>query len=100
MDASSCVKGVEHLPCRGTPAIIWSDNGTNFVGAEKELRENIEKWNTINIVVKLDHKSIRWKFNPPSAPHQAGIRKKLVHSLFYTIFGTRRLTDEILTRPT
>ena len=27
---------------RGTPAIVWSDNGTNFAGAEKELRENIE----------------------------------------------------------
>ena len=44
MDASSCVMGVERFVSRrGTPAIIWSDNGTNFVGTEKELRENIEK---------------------------------------------------------
>ena len=43
MDASSCVLGVEQLVShRVTPAIFWSDNGTNFVGAEKELRENIE----------------------------------------------------------
>ena len=36
MDASSCVMGVERFVSRrGTPAIIWSDNGTNFVGAEK-----------------------------------------------------------------
>ena len=50
MDLISCVIGVERfVSCRGTPAIIWSDNGTNFVGAEKELRQNIEKWNTINI---------------------------------------------------
>ena len=44
MDASSCVMAVERFVSRrGTPAIIWSDNGTTFVGAEKELRENIEK---------------------------------------------------------
>ena len=42
MDASSCVMGVERFVARRcTPAIICSDNGTDFVGAEKELRENI-----------------------------------------------------------
>ena len=63
--------GVEWIVSRrGTMAIIWSDNGTNFVGAERELRENIEKWNTINIAVDFAHKGIRWRFNPPSAPQQ------------------------------
>ena len=84
---------------RGTSVIIWSDNGTNFVGAEKELRENIEKWNTINIAVELAHKGIKWSFNPPSAPHQGGIWERLVRSfkrILYTILGTRRLTDEVL----
>ena len=47
MDTSSCVMGVERFVSRrGTPAMISSNNGTNFVGAEKELRECIEKWNT------------------------------------------------------
>ena len=91
MDASSCVMGVERFVSRqGTPAIIWSDNGTNFVGAETELRENIEKWNNINI---------KCSFNPPSAPHQSGIWDRLVRSckrVLYTILGTRRLTDEVL----
>ena len=44
MDASSFVMVLERLVSRrGTPVIIWSDNGTTFVVAEKELRENIEK---------------------------------------------------------
>ena len=84
---------------RVAPAIIWSDNGTNFVGAEKELRENIDKWNAINIAVELAHKGIKWRFNPPSAPHQGGIWEKLVSSfkrILYTTLGTRRLTDEVL----
>ena len=54
MDTSSCVIGVERfLSRRGTPAMIWSDNGTNFIGGEKELREIMEKWNTLNIAVEL-----------------------------------------------
>ena len=91
MDASSFVMRVKRfVPRRSTTAIIWSDNGTNFVGGENELRENIEKWNTINIAVQLAQKGIKWRFNPPSAPHQG---YKLI---LYTILGTRRLTDEIL----
>ena len=30
---------------RGIPSVIWSDNGTNFVAAEKEFLQNILKWN-------------------------------------------------------
>ena len=38
MDTSFCVMGVEwFVSRRGTPAMIWSDNGTNFIRAEKEL---------------------------------------------------------------
>ena len=92
--------GVERFVSRrGTSAIIWSDNGTNFVGAEKELSENIEKWNFINIAVELAYKGIKWRFNPPSAPHQGGIWEKLVRSfkrILHSILGTRRLTDEVL----
>ena len=49
--------------------MIWSDNGTNFIGAEKELRESIEKWNVVNIAAELAHKGVKWRFNPPSTPH-------------------------------
>ena len=100
MDTSSCVMGVERFVSRrGTPAMIWSDNGTNFIGAEKELRESIEKLNVVNIATELAHKGIKWRFNPPSAPHQGGIWERLVRSfkrLLYTILGTLRLTDEVL----
>ena len=44
MDTSSYVMGVERFVSRrGTPAMIWSDNGTNFILAEKELQESVEK---------------------------------------------------------
>ena len=63
--------GVERFVSRwGTPAIIWSDNGTNLIGAEKELRENIEKKNTIRTAAELAYKGIKWRISLPSAPHQ------------------------------
>ena len=100
MDTSSCVMGVERFVSRrGTPAMILSDNGTNFIGAEKELRESVKKWNIVNIAAELAHKGIKWRFNPPSAPHQYGIWERFVHSfesVLYTILGTRRLKDEVL----
>ena len=73
--------GVERFVSRrGTPAMIWSDNGTNFVGAEKEFRECVENWNTLNIAAELAHKGIKWRFNPPSVPLQGGIWERLVRS--------------------
>ena len=100
MDTSSCVMRVERFVSRRvTPAMIWSENGTNFIGAEKELREEVEKWNILNIAVEIAHKGIMRRFNPPSVAHQGGIWERLVRSfkrVLYTILGIRRLTDEVL----
>ena len=100
MDTGSCVMGVERFVSRrDTTAMIWSDNGTNFIGAEKELRECMEKWDTLNIATELAHKGFKWRFNPHSAPHQGDIWEKLVRSfkrVLYTILGRRRLTYEVL----
>ena len=69
MDTCSCVMEVEpFVSRRGAPAMIWSDNETNLIGAEKELRESIGKWNVVYIAAELAHKGVNWRFNPPSAP--------------------------------
>ena len=100
MDTSSCVMGVERfVQCRGRPAMIWSHNGTNLIGAEKELRECSEKWSTINTSAELARKGNKWRFNLKSAPLQGGIWGWLVrrsNRVLYTILSTRRHTDELL----
>ncbi|CAG7720392.1 unnamed protein product [Allacma fusca] len=62
---------------RGKPFQIFSDCGTNFVGASRELRELHKFTNTVphNEVVTrhLSQKGIEWIFNPPSAPHFGGL---------------------------
>ena len=99
LDTSSCVMGIERfIARRGTPSTIWSDNGTNFVGAEKELLACIKSWNGMapNFFA---HKGVTWKFNPPGAPHHGGSWERLVRSVkrvLYDILGSRRVTEEVL----
>ena len=98
MDSSSCVMGVERfIARRGTPSKIWSDNGTIFVGAEKELFLCTRAWNDLAPAL-LVHKGIEWKYNPPTSPHHGGSWERLVRSckrVFYSILTPRKLTDEV-----
>lgn len=71
---------------RGVPAHIYSDNGTNFVGAEKELKEFFTNSDVHSTVTrKLGDDGISWHFLPPSAPHQGGLWEAGVKSAKYHI---------------
>ena len=55
---------------RGVPEEMISDNGTNFVGANQELRELTNKMcQNSKLKESLISQGIKWSFNPPSAPH-------------------------------
>ena len=76
-----------------------SDNGTNFVGAEKELAEYIVIWNKRQIEEHLIEQGLRWKFNPPAAPHFRGVCERLVRSCkkaMYAVLGNRSVTEDVL----
>jgi len=38
---------------RGPPKEIWSDRGTNSVGANSELKESIARWNQEKVEIQL-----------------------------------------------
>lgn len=67
-----------------TPRCVYSDNGTNFVGAEKELVQNVETLGKDQALrdFRPDPTAppIEWKFQPPSAPHFGGAHESLVKS--------------------
>ena len=48
---------------------MFSDDGTNLVGAVKILRECINKWNQQQIQDFLLKRDIQWTFMPPTASH-------------------------------
>jgi hypothetical protein len=83
---------------RGLCSNIYSDNGTNFVGAEKELRKIIlEEESTKQISNFATHQGINFHFIPPSAPHMGGIWEAGVKSMKFhlrRVVGNAKLTFE------
>ena len=69
LDTDSCLNAITRFIARKRkPVKMTSDNGTNFVGAERELAEYIAAWNKVRIEEHLIQQGIRWKFKPPAAP--------------------------------
>ena len=74
---------------RGCPKEIWSDNGTNFVGADKEIRDSIRRWDQDDLNKQLIKDEIncslcpmfQWKFQPPAASHMNGVWERLIRSV-------------------
>lgn len=65
---------------RGTPFELLCDNGTNFVGGERELREAFNAM-APQLQEQLAKQKISFQFNPPSAPHFGGAWEREVRSV-------------------
>ena len=63
---------------RGTCTDIYSDRGTNFIGAAKELHKNLDKEKVINTMYK---NGINWHFGSPLSPHKTGAVERMVRSV-------------------
>ena len=57
---------------RSNPTHLYSDNGTNFVGAERVLRDSIQDLDQRKVNEFLSLRNINWHFNPPNASHMGG----------------------------
>ncbi|CAI6362474.1 unnamed protein product [Macrosiphum euphorbiae] len=63
---------------RGLPSAIYSDCGTNFVGAARQLRQLVNSPDSRDQF--SGHIACEWHFNPPGAPHFGGIWEAAVKS--------------------
>lgn len=84
---------------RGKSSHIYSDNGTNFVGAARHLDKEFVKAVQQNSDVAhiLASERIQWHFIPPGAPHFGGLWEAAVKSVKHhlrRVVGETKLTYE------
>ncbi|XP_073821452.1 uncharacterized protein [Musca autumnalis] len=98
LDTSSCVMCINNfIARRGIPNEIYTDNGTNFKATAKIFSPESKAFDLKDTASMLDH--IKWKFNPPAAPHMGGAWERLVRSVkttVYTICPNANFNDETL----
>ncbi|XP_077389538.1 uncharacterized protein LOC144026608 [Festucalex cinctus] len=84
LDTSSCINALRRFfALRGPAKQLFSDRGTNFIGASKELRKDN------SMQQYLTDQDCRWEFNPPHASHMGGSWERMI--------GTaRRILDSML----
>ena len=95
----SCLR--RFISCRGYPSLLWSDHGTNFIGANREIKEliiHLKEQKTQQDVAEFcaTHK-IEWKFIPEHSPHFGGIWEAAVKSFkkhLRRVIGEVKLTFE------
>lgn len=83
---------------RGSAKILRSDRGTNFIGACKELKINVNDPELNNY---LSDTGCTWIFNPPHASHMGGSWERLIGVARRILNGMliqkpSRLTHEVL----
>ena len=67
LESDCFINVLRFIDRRGPPKYIYSDNGTNFVGAEREIGEAIKGWNQDQIHDELLQRKWQWVFQPPKA---------------------------------
>jgi hypothetical protein len=81
LDTDSCIHALRRFVCRrGQVKHIRSDNGTNLVGAQVELKKALMTLNETKIQDALLPDGIQWSFNPPAASHHGGVWERLIRS--------------------
>lgn len=91
LDTDSFINALRRfIARRGQIKELRSDNGTNFIGAERELKRAIEAWNLEKIHDTLSVKGIKWTFNPPTASHHGGAWERLIRSIRKILNSTLR----------
>ena len=84
---------------RGAPNELFSDNGTNFRGAEVEVKQMLQNWNQAKILDRLREKGIQWHFSAPNASHTGGVWERMIRTIrknMRALIGDRLVDDETL----
>ena len=98
LDTDSFINALRRfIARRGKPVFVRTDNGTNFVSGEKELRTCIQKWNRQRIHEYLLQQEVRRIFNSPAASHHGGIWERCIRTtrkILNALLNEQALNDE------
>ncbi|XP_072043020.1 uncharacterized protein [Amphiura filiformis] len=91
LDTSSCINTLRRFMSRRGPVKqIHSDNGTNLVGASRELEQALHELDQEVIERFSTNQGITWNFNPPAASHHGGVWERHIRTV-------RKILNAILT---
>ena len=105
IDADSFILALRRFVARrGTVRAIWSDNGTNFVGANSEMINAFREMDHQKIKIFMQDKGadwVEWHHNPPAAFHMGGVLERQIRSARNILAGlmkthSQSLNDESL----
>lgn len=100
LSTSSMIMALRRMASRrGSPRTLYSDNGTNFVGANNELREEMKKMRTEDLERAAEEEGLKWKFIPPGAPSMGGAWERMVRSVktaLTAVLRERNPPEEVL----
>jgi hypothetical protein len=101
LETESFINGFRRfISRRGFPVKVFSDNGTNFVGANTELKKALKELSQKDIETYALQRNIDWHFNPPLASHMGGAWERMIgcarRVMEGMLVGPVRLTDDIL----
>lgn len=80
--------------------MIYSDNGSNFRGAETDVVKAMKTWDQGRVGSELLRKNIQWYFNLTLASHQGGVWERLICSarrILHALIGEHLVNEETLT---
>ncbi|XP_055589038.1 uncharacterized protein LOC129741339 [Uranotaenia lowii] len=99
LSTDSCKKAIRRfIGRRGAPQEIYTDNGTNFLGASRELQAELKELNE-ELGSTFTDTITQWYFIPPAAPHMGGCWERMVRSVktaLETIPTAHKLDEESL----
>ena len=98
LDTSAFIQALRRFCNRRVvrPKVMYSDNGGNFVMANKEINEGIRLWNTKCFQDVLLKEEVEWRFNPPLASHQGGFYEaffRIVRQILRSVAGEATLEE-------
>ena len=100
MDADSFLNAFRRFSARrGLPLKVWSDNGSNFVGAQSELCKALKAMDKAKVVAYAVRNEIEWHFNPPGASHMGGVWERIIRTIrrvLSSLLINVKLSDEVL----